>query len=476
MRDKYKYLAKNTLLFLIASFIPKVLSFIMVPLYTRFLSTSDYGTADLLTNTASLLMPLLTLQIQDAVLRFAMDKEYRQEEVFSIATRVVSVGSIILIGSLGFLKFFHVLNWPSAYFAYLILYFFVGSVSNVLSYFGRAIDKIGILTFSSIISTIVSVGLNVIFLVPLKWGLYGYLLANTIGLGISDIYTFIKAKMYKYIDFRSISNEVQKEMIYFSLPMIVSALSWWINNASDKYILSFFCGLSVVGIYSAASKIPTILTTLGSVISKAFSISAIKDFDRNDTDGFLGNSYMAISYGMTLGCSFLMFFNILISHILYSKSFFTAWMYVPPLLISVLMNQLSLSCENFFIAVKKTKLISITALGAAGLNTALNFTLIPHFAAYGAAIATAIGFTCEWILRYIYLKKDVHIKNNIKKEALSYFLILAQMIFAYWGNRFLIVQGGIFALLVILYFKEIQIMFIKIFSMIFNRTANHPRL
>ena len=249
------------------------------------------------------------------------------------------------------------------------------------AHFGRAIDKIEILTFSSILSTFVSVGLNILFLLPLKWGLYGYLLANTIGLGVSDAFTFIKAKMYNYINFRSISKEIQKEMIYFSIPMIVSALSWWINNASDKYILTFFSGLSVVGIYSAASKIPTILTTFGSVISKAFSISAIKDFDENDKDGFLGNSYMAISYGMTLGCSLLMLVNLLISRILYSRAFFSAWMYVPPLLISVLMNQLSLSCENFFIAIKKTKLISITALGAAGINTALNFVLIPHFSA-----------------------------------------------------------------------------------------------
>lgn len=471
MRDKYTYLAKNSLLFLIASFIPRVLSFFMVPLYTRVLSTSDYGTADLLTNTAQLLMPLLTIQIQDAVLRFAMDKEYKQEEVFSIASRIVSCGTFVLIAGLCILKVLHILNWPSAYFAYLIVYFFVGSVSNVVSYFGRAIDKVGILTFSSILSTSVSIGLNIIFLVPLKWGLYGYLLANTIGLAASDAFTFIKAKMYKYINFRSVSKEVQKEMIYFSLPMIVSALSWWINNASDKYILTFFCGLSVVGIYSAASKIPTILSTFGSVISKAFSISAIKDFDKNDSDGFLGNSYMAISYGMTLGCSLLMVFNLLISRILYSEAFFSAWRYVPPLLISVLMNQLSLSCENFFIAIKKTKLISITALGAAGINTALNFALIPHFAAYGAAIATAIGFTCEWILRYVKLKKDVQIKNNIRKETLSYILLFIQMIIAYWGSELLLLQIIIFALLVIMYFKELKLLFRKVLSMITTRIS-----
>ena len=97
MNSKYKYLAKNTLLFFIASFVPKVLSFVMVPLYTRCLSTSDYGTADLLTNTAQLLMPVLTLQIQDAVLRFAMDRNYNKSSVFGIALRITNMGFLLLL-------------------------------------------------------------------------------------------------------------------------------------------------------------------------------------------------------------------------------------------------------------------------------------------------------------------------------------------------------------------------------------------
>ena len=456
MNSKYKYLAKNTLLFFIASFVPKVLSFVMVPLYTRCLSTSDYGTADLLTNTAQLLMPVLTLQIQDAVLRFAMDRNYNKSSVFGIALRITNMGFWLLLIGVLILKKIHVLNWPSSYYIYIVVYFFVGSLSNLFSYFGRAIDKIGILTVSSVLSTLVSVLLNIFFLVVLKWGLFGYLLANTVGMGIADLFVFLAAGMFKYLNAHHISRSVRSEMIAFSVPMIVSALSWWINNASDKYILTFFCGLSVVGVYSVASKIPTILTTLGSVISKAFSISAIKDFDENDTDGFLGKSYAAISYGMTLGCSILIISNVFLSKILFSNNFFVAWKFVPLLLLSVLMNQLSLSCENFFIAIKKTKIISATALGAAGLNTALNFIMIPIFGAYGAAIATAIGFTAEWVFRYYKLKKIVHIKNNIKKELHSYCLLLIQTIAAFWGNKFLLIQITIFALLILIYYKELR--------------------
>lgn len=78
MKSKYSYLFGNIKLFIIASFIPKALDLCMVSLYTRCLTDADYGIADLLANTVQLIMPVLTLQIQDAVLRDAMDERYQK--------------------------------------------------------------------------------------------------------------------------------------------------------------------------------------------------------------------------------------------------------------------------------------------------------------------------------------------------------------------------------------------------------------
>ena len=72
-KNKYRDLSKNTILFTINSFGSKIISFLLVPLYTYVLSTSDYGTADLVTSTVSLLVPVLTLNVQDAVLRFSLE-------------------------------------------------------------------------------------------------------------------------------------------------------------------------------------------------------------------------------------------------------------------------------------------------------------------------------------------------------------------------------------------------------------------
>ena len=70
---KYKYLLKNILLFAISSFIPKLLGFVLIPIYTGALSTEEYGIADLISATSQLAVPVFSLTIYDAVLRYTVD-------------------------------------------------------------------------------------------------------------------------------------------------------------------------------------------------------------------------------------------------------------------------------------------------------------------------------------------------------------------------------------------------------------------
>lgn len=455
MNKKYKTLLVNMALFFLASFIPKTISFFMVPLYTYCLTTTDYGTADLLTNTVQLLVPILTLQIQDSVLRYSMDEDYSPDSVFSIGIRITLRGGICFFVGVVFMQVLGIYPMEKVLWIYMIVNFLSTSLNSVCSYFCRAIGRIKTITISSISLSIVTIVLNIVFLVHLNMGLYGYLLANSIGAVVGVVVLFFGAQLHKYISFGRVDSELKQKMVLFSIPMIFSALSWWINNASDRYILTFSTGVSAVGLYAVSSKIPTILSTLSSVISRAYSISAIQELDYDDKDGFLGKSYAVISICATMACSVLIFLNVEISRVLFSKSFFEAWKFVPPLLIAALMNQLSLSCENLFIAIKNTKIVSATAIAAAAVNTILNFALIPAIGIYGAALATVLAFSFQWILRYYFLKRKVKLKDNTVKEVMSYLTLYLQMVIAFFGNRYIIAQMACVIFLIVLYAKEI---------------------
>lgn len=449
MTNKSKYLAKNIFLFFLASFLPKMMSFFMVPLYTSCLTTAEYGIADVLFNTVQLVAPILTFQVQDAILRFSMDRERNPKQVLSIGMEKTMKGSLILGCTLIIIRWLGLFNLTNGYALYILCSYTLMSVYSILSYYCRGMDRVCLVTIASSLMTVMTVVTNLVLLLKLNLGLLGYLIANTVGYIFAIGFVIIAGKIYKDLVFQ-IDSQLRQEMINFSVPMIFSALSWWVNNASDKYVLTYFGGVSVVGIYAISSKIPTILQTIGMVISRAFSISAIKDFDAEDQDGFLGKSYEIISFGMAMGCSTLILFNIPLAKILFSGDFFAAWRYVPWLLMAAMFNQLSLTCENLFLAVKNTKVISQTAIMAAILNTGLNFALIPIFGAYGAAIATVAGFGTEWIIRYAKLKKHIVLRHNFKNELFTYAVLVMQIFFSYFGYRSIIWQCFCFTGIIII--------------------------
>ena len=87
---KNKYLIKNTIILSIGNFGSKLITFFLVPLYTNILTTSEYGTIDLITMLTTVIVPLITLNISEAVMRYSMDKDLNKEKILRIGTIKVS--------------------------------------------------------------------------------------------------------------------------------------------------------------------------------------------------------------------------------------------------------------------------------------------------------------------------------------------------------------------------------------------------
>ena len=122
LKEKYSYLSKNIILFSISGFVPKILSLILVPLYTSYLTTAEYGISDLITVTVTLLIPIFTLGIQDAVMRFALDEKYIKSDVFTIAIKIILFGSIPVLVATGITAW---LNLPQLNNTFLLDRFYV---------------------------------------------------------------------------------------------------------------------------------------------------------------------------------------------------------------------------------------------------------------------------------------------------------------------------------------------------------------
>lgn len=448
MQEKNKLLLKNIGVFTLGSFGSKILSFLLVPLYTAVLSTAEYGTVDLVTSTASLLTPILLLSIFDATLRFGMDNVYRKEDVLSTSIRIAVAGSLILSAGVLAVALTHVVRIDNKYLFFLCIYFILGAFNQIFNLYLRAKNQASVIAISGILCTLITCVSNIVLLVSLKWGIAGYMISNTIGVLIQNLYQLFVGKIYKDIKFRGFT-DLSRPMVRYSLPLIANSLSWWINNASDRYILTILKGIAENGIYSVSYKIPTLLSMFQGIFYNAWSISAIAEFDEKDRDGFIGSNYSLYSFVSLAVCSGLLVVNIPLSTFLYKGEYFSAWKCVPFLLLGTVFSGISQFEGSLFAATKNTKAVAKTTVIGAIINTTCNLVFIYYIGATGAALATMLGYFSTWCLRTKYLQEFIKMKVNWMRHFISIIVVMIQAIMATRGVA-VIVQGALFGGLVVL--------------------------
>lgn len=428
MNNKFKYLFKNIGLMTLSNFCSKLLSFFLVPLYTSILTTEEYGAFDFIHTTVFLLVPVFTVDIVDAVIRFSLDKKNDRQGIFTVGVKMLLLSLIAVAAFMGINYAFNLISVINTYIWCFAAYYIAYAFNQLMFYFVRGIDRVNELAVASLINTIITLVLNVLFLTVFKLGFIGYFAACITALTVSAFYVVFRTKAWKYISFKKNHKTLQKEMIKYSSPLILNAVSWWINSASDRYVVSWICGLSANGILSVANKIPSILNIFQAIFNQAWQLSTVKSYDPDDKDGFFTNTYNMYNFALTEVCSVLIVLDIFLSKILYAKDFFEAWRYVPFYLMAILFASLSGFFTGIFKAVKDGKTESLTTTVGAVCNIIINLILVLKFGPIGAAIATAISYIIVWALKIYKVKKYINLKINLKRDVLSYILLIVQIV------------------------------------------------
>lgn len=461
-KKKYKKLAKNTVIFAVGSFGTRFLNFFLMPLYTSCLTTSDYGTADIITTTYTLLIFVFTLNISDAVLRFVLDDIRQRRDILKYGVKIIMTGTGLL---LPFVILSSVLNiFNIALYCYIFLY--LGFVFNAyyklfLNYL-QAIDNVKSVAVANILQSFITVMLNIWLLVYWDMHLFAYLVSITASTGIACFYLLliIYKQDVKSIEIKLIDKSIKKSMLLYSIPLIFNNICWWINASLDKYFISGICGIDQNGIYSVASKIPTIMTAFLTVFLQAWSLSAVQEFDDQDQDGFFSQTYAIFNICIIVLCSILIMMNKTLARILYANEFYIAWSYSSTLLFSAVFSALSSFLGAIFSAVKDSKLFAKSTIYAALVNSMLNIVLIPIWGVHGAAVATVISFIVIWLIRLIATKKYINLKLQLTKNILCYLILFFQIFLEHISNMFVFQVIVVFTLLwinkeeLIFYFKK----------------------
>lgn len=433
MDGKAKTLAKNISILTISNFATKILVFLLVPLYTSILSTEEYGLYDLVVSTVSLLIPILSLNIVDAVMRFLMDKQSSKVQVASIGFRYMIASTIIFIFIIFVIRVLPFGQKITGYELLIIFYYIFYLLNQFCIQFAKGIERIKEMGIAGVMGTIVMIVLNIFFLCYLETGLKGFFIANIMAQAIPVFYFVFTLKIWNYIKIKNTDRELQHDMLVYCMPLIASVIGWWANSGSDKYVVTFFCGVAANGLLSVAYKIPAILNTLQSIFVQAWQISAIKEYGGKDTTLFYGNTFSLINFMMCVACSLLIVLTKPLAHILYAKDFYSAWQFVPFLLISSVFNSASGFLGPILSAKKDSKTMALSATVGVIINIILNILFVYILGAQGVTVATVIASFLIYEMRFYAVKKDMLIENY-KIVTLTWGLLCLQSIIEIYTN------------------------------------------
>ena len=423
---KYKRLLSNTVILGAGTFASKVLVFLLMPLYTSILSASEFGTADLVSQTANLLIPLASVGICDGLFRFTLDAETEdRRKVFSAATAVLFVGSIGLLCVVQIFRLFEVFD---GYVTVLALYVIFANFHSAAANYIRAQGKTTIFAIQGIANTVLTILLNILLLVVFDMGSLGYVLSVVIADFLVTVGLVVFCKLYREVDIQSIENSVLKSMLKFSIPYIPTTMMWLITSVSDRYIVAAFAGTEINGLYAAAYKIPTLLSLASGVFIEAWQLSSVTDSSPEERSEFFEKVYKNYMSIMFMGAAVIIAGSQIFTAILLSDAYFVSWRYVPILVVATVFSALSAFFGSVYFVEKKSVLSMLTAMTGAVINVMLNFILIPKYEAMGAAVATLISYLAVYVIRAFNTGKYVRFKLHWIRVIVNTAVILTQSI------------------------------------------------
>ena len=288
MRSKFERLIKDTLIFAIGSIGSKLILFVMMPIYTNYLTEAEYGISELVFSVSQLLIPFLSLVIFDAVVRFGLSKEHNAEDVLLVGLLVFGVGSILTVMITPIIGLYDALaEWKWYLCAYIILNI-LGSIEY--SYL-KATDQNKLYAVVNIFQTLILATLNVVLLVFVKLGIRGYLISMIVANAAAALVVFAAGKLPAVLKKARFRPELFRKMLAFSTPIILNNVSWWAIHSSDKVMIEWMIGSAALGIYTVATKIPSLINVIISIFSQAWNISAVKEVEGSNETSFFADVF-----------------------------------------------------------------------------------------------------------------------------------------------------------------------------------------
>ena len=407
--NKKKQFAKTTIIIFFGKVCTQLISFFLLPLYTAYLATSEYGLVDLIQTYVTLLVPIITLELEMSIFRYLIDSRSSDKDTKKLISNNFYVLGISL--SVFSILYIIVTCFITLPFRWLILIDIIvcvlsGNFLQIARGFGKTVDY----SISCILTGLTTVISNIILICFCHMQAEGMIISMALANFVCSLYLFLRLKLYSKIDFKLVDHKLLKEMYKYSIPLIPNGISWWIVNVSDRSIIAWVLGAGANGLYAISNKFPTIISSLTGVFNLSWSESAALHINAKDRDEFFSDIFNTImKLFIALGAGMLACMPFVFPLLINSK-YNDGYNYIPYLVLGSVFNVAICLYSQVYLAKKLSKQVATTAVLGAIINIVINIIFIKRIGLYAAAISTAISYFVMMVYRHIDLKKYVNIK------------------------------------------------------------------
>jgi len=471
--NKYKNLMSNTLIFGIATFGSKLLPFLMLRFYTAVMPADEFGIQSIITSACNLILPMMYLSMGEAVIRFGIDKEFKKQDVFTTAILTVLAGYAVLLCLMPVLGLVSIIE---PYLRLIYLYCLSSAMHTVITQFARASGFVKLFAVSGIATTVITVLMNILLLAYFRMGAEGYVLSIITADALVAISLFFILRLYRFFKPRKNNLATAKRMLRYSIPLMPTAVFWWITSLSNRFFLSYMIDDWAVGIYTVSQTLPNLITLVSAIFIQAWQLSAFTEYKNPEGEKFFSNVFKSYYILVFMATSGLILVCRPVLAVLTAPEYGDAWRYTPFLVLAVAFSTLVTFLGTIYNAVQRNGMVMLTTFIGAGVNIALNWLLIPLEGPFGgpqgAAIATFASFFVVFAIRAVDSRRYIKISMQPLRVLLIVALLLGQITVSLSEIPYRDVWSALALLLLALFnWSYIWFMMSRLFEMVFGRKS-----
>lgn len=449
MKDLWKFI-KSSGIYFVGTVLTKLVSFLLLPLYTSRISPAGYGTYDLYNTYMVFFCSVLFLDIWVGVMRFMFDQSGEDKK------KPINCGIIIFIISSILYVFVFIVISPVLKIEctnYLVVCGLLMNVQNMVGYIIRGFGQNVLYAGSGLIGAIVTTGFNVILLVYFHMDFRALFLASIIGYIVNIVIMILGMREKNILAIRYLDRELFMEMIRFSLPLCLNSVAYWFLTSYDRIVVNNVLGPEANGYYAVASRFGSLITLFTSCFHMAWQELA---FSKSSTTQELGDFYTiavnAYIKTMGIGLIFLIPMISILYPILINNSYDVGKELIPLYLIGTILSAIGTFLGHIFGAIKKNQMQFWTMLVGSVVNFVTIHICINSMGIQSTNIALSMGFLALAVSRLILLKKELHIIIDYK-NILVIVLGLLLMIWVYTRGSIILNLGAFLIAFIIVLFS-----------------------